>query len=263
MAAEFPRPGEFTLFDPHTFELTPSTSTALPAVVDSFVVDEGRVRGLDRHIRRFVSSCAAWRGLDELVVREFAAAAVSAIPSTGAWFPRFELLDQREVQLALRLRPAPARRLTATLWLGRSPVARRAPRVKGPDLATLAELRDLARSAGADEAGVQAVGGLLLETSQSSLLWWRGDVLCAVPEDADALPGVTRDLLLEIAAADGYRIDRELARPGDLDGLEVWLVNALHGMRVVTEWVGAPIRVASPTRADHWRARLRATAKPM
>jgi branched-subunit amino acid aminotransferase/4-amino-4-deoxychorismate lyase len=247
------------LFDPPSATFAASVTAPAPLVIDSFLVDDGRVRALERHVRRFAASCATLRGVDEETVATFAIASVRQIPLTGQWFPRFELLDDNDRPcLALRVRRAPARRLTATVWLGAGEVPRVAPTVKGPDLGVLSDLRRDARRTGADEALLSDAAGHALETSQSSLIWWRGDVLCCVPDDVAALPGITRQLLIELAEGTGQRVERELVRPVELDGLEGWMVNALHGLRVVTGWVGgdAPIRPPVTTRAESWRAAL-------
>jgi branched-subunit amino acid aminotransferase/4-amino-4-deoxychorismate lyase len=248
------------VFDSTSGDLRPDVPQGLPTVVDSFVADNGVIRAVGRHVRRFTTSCAAWGGVDERLVRAFAARALEAIPSTGQWFPRFELLDLDDIKLALRIRPRPPLAASAKLWLAGEPVDRRAPRIKGPDLPALNGLRTCARQAGADEALLTSADGFVLESSHSNVLWWRDDVLCTVPADAPALPGITRGLLLEIAVAQGYEVREESTSPPDLDGLEVWLVNALHGLRPVTEFVGAPsgrsIRPGRPTRAPQWRASL-------
>jgi branched-subunit amino acid aminotransferase/4-amino-4-deoxychorismate lyase len=206
----------------------------------------------------------AWRGADEGLVRAFAARALEAIPSTGQWFPRFELLDLDDMQLALRIRPRPPLAASAKLWLAGDLAVRRAPRIKGPDLPALNALRAAARQAGADEALLRTAEGYVLESSHSNLLWWRDDALCTVPADAPALPGITRELLLEMAVAAGYEVREEWVSPPDLDGVEVWLVNALHGLRPVTEFVGAidgsPVRAPDAARAQAWRARLGASS---
>jgi branched-subunit amino acid aminotransferase/4-amino-4-deoxychorismate lyase len=249
-------------FDSKTGALRREAVAGAAAVIDSFVADNGVIRAADRHVRRFTTSCMAWRGVDQGLVSAFAARALGEIPSTGQWFPRFELLDVEEIQLALRVRPRPPLAASAKLWLAAEPVDRRAPRIKGPDLPALNALRAAGRRAGGDETLLTSADGNVLESSHSNLLWWRDDVLCTVPADAPALPGITRELILELAGAEGCEVREEWISPSGLDGVEVWVVNALHGLRPVTEFVGAPsgsfIRPGDPTRAPAWRARLAA-----
>jgi hypothetical protein len=47
------------------------------------------------------------------------------------------------------------------------------------------------------------------------------------------------------------------------DGREVWLINALHGIRSVSSWVDSPISPGSPLRISQWQAWLEASAEPL
>ena len=70
-------------------------------VADSFLVDGGKVRGIELHRERFVRSCAAAGVSAEAFWDEQA----GRLPGFGRWFPRFELRMSGE--LAVQLRPAP------------------------------------------------------------------------------------------------------------------------------------------------------------
>jgi branched-subunit amino acid aminotransferase/4-amino-4-deoxychorismate lyase len=139
------------------------------------------------------------------------------------------------------------------------PDARTQPRVKGPDLAWLAAARDTAVTAGADEAVLLSADGRVLEGTTTSILWWRGDALCAPSADS-VLPGITRSILTEAVAASGAPVACENPRPRDLSGLEVWAVNALHGIRPVTGWVGSDFSAGSAHRAARWQRYLEGIA---
>ncbi len=80
----------------------------------------------------------------------------------------------------------------------------------------------------------------MLETATAGLLWWRDGALCAPPEDGRVLPSVTRALITEIARAQSIPVRTETVRPEQLEGLEVWAVNALHGIRPVLDWLPPP-----------------------
>jgi hypothetical protein len=67
------------------------------------------------------------------------------------------------------------------------------------------------------------------------------------PRSCPASPAV----LLADAAVAGTPVAFESRTPAELAGLEVWAVNALHGIRPVTGWVGAPINAGS---AKQWAA---------
>src|SRR5687767_12433111 len=77
-----------------------------PDVADSWLVDDGRVRGLERHWARFAAEVRALGGPDPA---PFAAAVAAALPREGRWFPRVELRLDGGPRLGLLLRPAPAR----------------------------------------------------------------------------------------------------------------------------------------------------------
>jgi branched-subunit amino acid aminotransferase/4-amino-4-deoxychorismate lyase len=229
------------------------------AAADSWLVQDGRVRRLDRHWARFERGCAE-AGVDGGPVAGLRAAVEHALPATGRWFPRVELRAGGELRLAVR--PAPPRDPAVVAWVSGDADPRRAPRRKGPDLERLGALREQAAHRGAGEALIADAEGRLLEGAYTSLLWWEGDDLCAVPPGAPILDGVTRGLLLDLARRDGVRV--RFARPtaADLAGREVWLTSALHGIRAVTGWAGgAP--AGAPRRAPIWQERLEATAEPL
>ena len=212
---------------------------------DSWLVADGRVRAVERHWARFSAACAE-HGVD---TQAFRADVERAVPARGRWFPRVEL--RADGELTVRVRPAPPAEPTVVAWIADVPDPRRAPRVKGPDLERLAALRERARAHGAGEAVLADADGRLLEGAYTSLLWWEGETLCAVPDDAPILPGVTRALLIELAGA----VELRRPAPRDLAGRETWLVSALHGIRAVTRWRGGPSAGEAP-RAPSWQRRL-------
>lgn len=241
----------------------PADEPAGIKVVDSWLVENGRVRALSAHIRRFSSACAQITALPPERSAEFVRAAVQRIPGTGRWFPRVELVGSDAPELQLWIRPAPARGEAVQLWISEEPDRRVHPSVKGADLDHLAALRQEAAGAGADEALILSADGRIREGASTSILWWRRDVLCALPETPDILPGVTRTVLLRLAAERGIRVELEEPTPRGLTGLEVWAVNALHGIRPVCRWVGTSIDAGPAHRARRWNAQLDRLAEPV
>ena len=232
------------------------------AAAESWLVEDGRARGLDRHWARFARGCAE-AGLSIASPR---AAVEAALPATGRWFPRVEARAGGAVRLAVR--PAPPRSPEVVAWIADGPDPRRAPRRKGPDLERLGALRAAAARHGAGEAVIADADGRLLEGAYTSLLWWEDDALCAVPDDAPILDGVTRALLLGLAGDAGAEVRFRRPAPAGLDGREAWLTSALHGIRVVTRWVadnahGPPVHAGRAERAAAWQARLEALAVPV
>jgi hypothetical protein len=239
-------------FDAATGEWAAAGSAPRHAAVEaaeSWLVHDGRARGLERHWARFGAAPAGLR-----------IAVEGAIPDQGRWWPRVE--RRADDSLWLALRRAPVREPAVVAWISDRPDPRRAPRQKGPDLERLGALREEAARHGAGEALLRDGDGRLLEGAYSSLLWWEDDALWTVPDDAPVLPGVTRALLVALAEREGIPVRRRRPEPAQLAGHEVWLTGALHGIRAVTGWAhGAPAGAAR--RAGPWQRRLEARAEPV
>jgi branched-subunit amino acid aminotransferase/4-amino-4-deoxychorismate lyase len=227
--------------------LRPAQEPGEIRAIDSWLVDCGRVRAFGAHERRFGRACDALAGIAPDRTREFLLAAMARIAPTGRWFPRAELVDVAgRPWLQVRIRPAPPQGHSVRLWICPSPDARTNPSVKGPDLDWLTAQRESAVAAGADEAVLLSGHGHVREGSTTAILWWREDTLCAPPDDGGLLPSVTRELLLDAAGAAGVPVSLSEAAPAELSGLEVWAVNALHGIRPVTAWIGGGPPADSP-----------------
>ena len=232
-------------------------------VADSWFVAEGTALALDLHRTRFMTGIPRGR-YKEFAPGEFWDAAIAAIPRTGDWFPRVELRTQLlRPQFLFRLRSAPERSRSVVLatYTGRDP--RSAPRIKGPDLEDMVRLRTKVQSVGAQEAVILTPEGFVAEGSTTCLAWWRGDALAIPSDDIARIDSVTLRSVLALATALGVDILREDARPDDLDGCEVWALNALHGIRIVTQWIGGPSVAEQPGRLDAWRRRLDALRRPL
>jgi branched-subunit amino acid aminotransferase/4-amino-4-deoxychorismate lyase len=232
--------------------------TALLAA-DSWLIVDGRARAVDRHWARFAATCGD-HGVEPRALTEFRARVERELPARGRWFPRVELREDGE--LAVRVRPAPPREPTVVAWLADVADPRRDPRRKGPDLERLAALRERAAAHGAGEAVLADAGGRLLEGAFTSLLWWEGETMWAVPDDAPILPGITRALLIELARGRDTPVAQRRPAPHELAGRETWLVSALHGIRAVTRWAeGGPAAGEAP-RAAAWQRLLDDLAAP-
>ncbi len=230
---------------------------------DSWLVTEGTVLALDLHRTRFMTSIPRGR-YRQLDPSAFWNASLAAIPRTGAWFPRVELrLQLLTPQLLLRLREAPElrRSIVLTTHHGRDP--RGSPRFKGPDLESMTRLRTTAQKVGADEAVLLSPQGFVADGSTSSLAWWRGDALCVPADDIERIDGVTLRSVIALATAMGIDVLHESVRPEELDGLEIWALNALHGIRIVTSWIDGPAPAEKPGRLASWQKKLDALRKPL
>lgn len=223
---------------------------------DSFVVADGRVRGWAEHWERFGLACAQ-EGIEAGEIAAFREAVAARLPRQGRWFPRLELVGPAgDLLLRLRLRPAPPATSEAAVWTAPPGDPRLDPRRKGPDLEWLGALRERARAQGADEALLVNDKRWVLEGAYSSLLWWENDTLLAVPDGARILPGVTRRLLLNLAAEAGVRVAYVAPTTERLDGREAWLTSALHGIRRISRWVTPTITAGADRETGRWRAML-------
>jgi branched-subunit amino acid aminotransferase/4-amino-4-deoxychorismate lyase len=234
-----------------------------PLIADSWLVADGRVRGLDRHRQRFFRGCGEVADIRPAELRAFWRAIVRELPRRGRWFPRVELCVHPRAELRLRLRPAPPQGAGMRLWVWEGADPRTAPRLKGPDLPRLAEVRLRASRVGADEALLTTPSGIVLEGAYASVLWWEGEELCLPSPALRILPGVTAGLIRNRARRGAIRVSYRRRRVRDLDGCEVWLVNALHGIRPVSRWVGTAIVAGPAVRAAEWQARLGSSAEPL
>jgi branched-subunit amino acid aminotransferase/4-amino-4-deoxychorismate lyase len=250
------------------------------AVADSWLVDDGRVRALELHRERFTSAAARATQLPAAELSRFWDAAVAALPRSGRWFPRVDVIQPSAIdtstststsdapdaraRLALRLRPAPP--LGSAVVVSSHSGAddpRTVPAVKGPDLARLLAIRAAAVDEGVDEVVILSPAGYVVDGTTSAILWWRGDRLFAPSAAFARVDSVTAKSIRLLASATGVSVGEERSTPAELEGSEVWAVNALHGIRLVSEWRGGPALSTDPRRSQLWRRRLDALARPL
>lgn len=236
------------------------TLTSVEAA-DSWLVSDGRTLALDLHRQRFMTSIPRHHQIDPVA---FWDSAIARIPHAGEWFPRVELHSQLGTpRLVLRLRAAPERRRSAVLatWRGADP--RQVPRVKGPDLERLSRVRTSVQPLGADEAVLLTDDGYVVDGAFSALLWWRGEILCGPPAAFERVDSVTARSVLTLAAALGHDLHEEAVTPAELAGTELWVLSALHGIRIATAWIDGPRLAEQPGRLAAWRARLDRLRRPI
>ncbi|TXK17148.1 aminotransferase class IV [Homoserinibacter sp. GY 40078] len=241
-------------------DVAPATIIA----ADSWLVENGSTRGLDLHRDRFLRAVPRETG-ERLDVERFWDAAIAAIPREGSWFPRVELRDQLGApQLLARMREAPTRHRSLILTTHTGSDPRTAPEVKGPDLAAMTRLRTEAQTRGADEAVIVTPEGWVVEGTTTCLVWWAGETLCIPDRSLARIHSVTERTVVTLATALGIEIAELRVRPEELDGCEVWALNALHGIRIATAWQGGPLSTAEePGRLSRWSLRLDALRRPL
>lgn len=228
------------------------TETSI-TVADSWLVTEGTALALDAHRARFLATATG--------AEEFWDAAIAAIPSHGDWFPRVE--QHSNGRLIFRLRDAPElhRSVVVATWSGDDPWTQ--PTIKGPDLERMLGIRTSVQAVGAAEAVLLTPDGYVLDGSTTALLWWRGNILCGPPRELERIDSVTARSVLTLAAALGIDTFEEAVTPAELDGTELWALNALHGIRIVTGWVDGPQLAEQPGRLAAWRKRMDALRRPL
>ncbi len=202
----------------------------------------GRPFLLDRHVARFHFSIGALAlppagGVEELVELVVAVAPADhvlrlyrtgeVLVATAAALPDgLEELRARGVRLASVDIGAPAPLLAGakTTSYGEALAARRE-----------------AESAGADEALLVA-GGLVLEAATANVWWRRGDRVFTPATRAGVLPGVTRELVLELVEArDGAFPVEELAAAD-----EAFTTSSIREVMPVVELDGRPVGDGRP-----------------
>ena len=226
-------------------------------VADSFLVNEGRVRSLDKHKARFNSSVEKLSTLD---LDHFWEEAVKLIPRDGQVFPRLELAGDN---LVLRIREASEFKPSVTLWTADEPDNRIDPTTKGPDLAYGASLRRKSNLYGADEAIILSHDGFVVEGALSSLVWWDQDVLIAPDDSTNWLPSITRIEVFELAGQAGYETQTARVRPQELIGLELWLLSSFTGIRPVIDWVNLGGPVGPQKHLESFQRRLKLMASEL
>ena len=229
-------------------------------VADSFLVEDGQTVALERHLARFQASVSL---LEDIDLDSFFEAVIKHIPLQGAWFPRLEYRAAQPPgeRLYLRLREAPERFETVTLWTHPDGDSRVSPQVKGPDLALGQQLRRTANLHGADEAVLLSPDGFISEGALSSIVWVRDETLFLPDDSTPWLPSVTRSLVVDLARQAGLAVLEVRARPSDLAGAEVWSLSALQGIRGATHWTG--IDIAQPRLYLPFRKRLQMLMRPI
>ena len=220
--------------------------------VDSWLVTEGRALAVQAHRERFASAA----GQD---IEAFWDAVIAAIPREGDWFPRVESHSNGRLLFRQRTAPERSKSVVVTSFEGGDP--RTAPTIKGPDLERMLSIRTSVQPLGAGEAVILTDDGFVVETTTGALLWWRGEILCGPP--FDRIDSVTARAVLTLATALGVESLEEPVTPAELDGVELWSLNSLQGIRIVTKWIDGPSLAEQPGRLATWRARLDALRRPI
>lgn len=214
-------------------------------VADSFLVVNGTMVAKNEHRERF-SRSATHQGLIN-PVHEFLDAAYARIPREGSIFPRIDLTERGELEL--RLRQAPE--LTSTLVVASADHdPRREPTIKGPDIPELGMQREFVKSLGADEAIIVNEKNQVLDGATTCVIWVRDETVYQLPRTQPRVESVTVSQLQKILAEP---LPEKEVTVEDIEGTELYLLNSLHGIRAVTQWINGPEIRVNHDRLDSWR----------
>lgn len=195
-------------------------------VMDSWLVRDGQVAGLDLHLERFAASCRTL--LETAPPESFLSEVRGACAwARGEWFPKAEAMNG---QWDFIMRPVPPRRAATVLWVPERPDEREHPEHKGPDMAGLLELRAQARARGADDAVLHR-DGAVVEAATATLLFARGETLIRPP--GPRLPGVTEQLWVEDWPGP---VRTEAVPLVEAPSMRCWALSSLHGATEVVGW---------------------------
>lgn len=107
-------------------------------------------------------------------------------------------------------------------------------------------LRQQAVDAGAVEA-ILVRDGLVTEGAASNVFMVRDGVIVTPPKSQYLLPGITRDLVLEIAQSAGLKVLEQCFTPEELrQADEIWLTSSTREVVAVTRLDGAPVGDGRP-----------------
>ncbi|MBZ0093823.1 MAG: D-amino acid aminotransferase [Sulfuricella sp.] len=107
-------------------------------------------------------------------------------------------------------------------------------------------LRQLAVDAGAAET-LLLRDGFLTEGAASNIFVVRDDVLLAPPKDNLMLPGITYDVILELAAAASLRTEvRRISEHEVRTAQELWLTSSTKEVLAITHLDGQPVADGKP-----------------
>lgn len=241
--------------------------TLADGLFETLYVKRGRAFRLDRHLTRlgrglaameipYPAALAAWleRAVTEESVRGFGGEAGLRITVTRGVGPGGVGIPTDvtpTVVIALSAMPAFAgvyeKGLSVHVASGR-----RNERAMTAGLKTLAYTDAVAalleaRRAGADEALFLDTDGHCSEATASNLFIWTGAVLLTPPVSCGALPGITREAVIELASARNLHTEERPCTLQDLrDAREAFLTSSLRGLAPVVRVGDAIVGVGVP-----------------
>ena len=141
---------------------------------------------------------------------------------------------------------------------------RKVPWRKGPDLLRMGRLREEVSVYGADEALIVSDDDTIVEGAYSSVVVWRDDSTVTItPRAYPRIPSVTESVLTELLRASNVSVVEDRHTVSELEGHEVWIVSALHGIRLVERIVDGPPLAINHVRRDQCQEMWSKSAVPI
>ncbi len=223
-------------------------------------IESGVAVFLDRHLRRIAASCAETGFGIELDTETMGEGVRTLIAANGVRTGYLRVTISRGVHVGALTRLqadaptvfAEARPMELPLLDGPAPIAitrsayrrdEHSPIVRHKSLSYQLNVLALSegRAAGADEVYFLNGAGDLAEGAITNLFWVRGGVVHTPDVACGLLPGVTREVVLELCAEQGIPAEAGRYAEADLLGAtEVFCTNSLRGLVGVSRILGSP-----------------------
>ena len=95
-------------------------------------------------------------------------------------------------------------------------------------------------------------GGLVTEGTASNIFVIKDGVIATPPKGDHLLPGITRDLVIELALANGFRVEeRDIQKPELQSADEIWLTSSTREIAPVVKIDGEP--VGGGAAGEYWK----------
>lgn len=224
----------------------------------------GRPFRIDEHLRRLDRSLAAirldnplshadWRGVFARLTEDAAGGDRSIyLQVTRGDYPiRNHVLPARVtpnvIAFAMNLPPRDAARAAAGIRvITLDDIRWHRCDIKATTLLANVLARAVATDEGADEA-ILVRDGVAMEGTASNLFIVSNGLLITPPDSHEVLPGITRDLVLELAAANGIPYAQASIGVDELGHAdEIWLTSSTREVAAVVDLNGAPVGDGRP-----------------
>jgi branched-subunit amino acid aminotransferase/4-amino-4-deoxychorismate lyase len=117
----------------------------------------------------------------------------------------------------------------------------------------------------ADEALILSPDGIIVEGAYSAIVVIDAEEgeFSITPSKYPRIESVTEQLVCELARDEHFDVIKRTHTISDLEGKEVWVLSALHGIRAATEIVGGPSLAINMERRAEFHDRLREYEYPL